>query len=159
MARKTKGEIELAVSTLEELFKSRQILSYSEADLAKLVGMTEKTVRKHLNELKGEVGSRTIENITQTFIDDLDMMMTDIRYYWKEAKKEHDEKQIMYYTDKLFKAWERFADLLERFGIKEKVADKVNLTGEVKTVSINISMDLKDVKGVKELEDRRVIDV
>lgn len=91
MAGKTKGEIQKAVDTLEDLFKSRRILDYSERDLAELVGMSEKTIRGHLNSIKSKVGSRTIDNITQTFIDDLDMMMTDLRYYWKQAKLEENE--------------------------------------------------------------------
>lgn len=151
MARKTKGEVGKAVSQLEELFKTRKILDYSERDLAELVGLTEKTVRSHLNSIKSKVGSRTIDSITQTFIDDLDIMMTDLRYYWKQAKEQEDEKRILFYTNRMFKAWDQFADLLERFGIKQKVADKMDLTAEVTSKSISIQI-IDDRSQIKQIE-------
>lgn len=159
MAGKTKGEIEIVVSKLQDLVKSRAILDYSEEDLSVLLGMTEKTIRGHLKSIRAKVGSRTIDSITQTFIDDLDVMMTDLRHYWKLARKAEDEKQILFYTNRMFKAWEQFADLLERFGIKPKAVERLDLTGKVETVSISINMDLSDVQGVQELESRRIIDV
>lgn len=150
MARKTKKEIVNAVSKIEDLIKTRQILAYSERDLSELTGLTEKTVRKHLKTLKMEIGSRSIEMISQSFVDDLHEMMHDIRHFWRKAKDEKEEKQIMYYTEKMFKAWERFAALLETFGLKPKAIENVNIQADITQRSFNIQI----------IDDRsKVIDV
>lgn len=52
-----------------------------------------------------------------------------------------------------------FYKLLQQIGDAPVVADKIDLSAKIETVSINISMDMTDVQGVQELESRRVIDV
>ena len=145
MARKPKGEIQKAINELQELVKSRQILDYSEEDLSKRLGLTEKTIRKHLKLIRVETGSRTIDAITQTFLNDFDSIMNEIKKQFNIARKENNGARIMYYTNQLSKAWVTFADLLERFGIKPKIADKIELQGVIVHANIDISEESQKI--------------
>ena len=153
MARKTKEEMSIAIDELGKLVKSGEILYYTESDLSQKLNLTEKTIRKHLNHIKTEVGNQSIKAITMKFMEHMNEIMKDIEYYWLQAKKEKDEKKIMYYSKKVTDAWYSFADLLEKFGIKPKATENINLKQE--TVSLNINLGTEDFNQIKELEARR----
>lgn len=140
MARKNKGEIENCIQQLEELVLSRRFLEMKESEIALYVGMTEKTVRKHLNDIKAKVGSRTIDMITKTFLDDFEEIMGEIKKGFQLAKEEENMKLIAYYTDRLSKAWITFADLLQKFGILQPVTQKVELDANITQRSLHIEV-------------------
>jgi predicted glycosyltransferase len=106
-----------------------------------------------LNNIKQEIGTRDIKIISLNLMSILEEIMKDLEKYWRQAKKEDDEQKIMYYMKQMFFAIEKFTDFLERYGIKQKIADKIEIKEE--RVSVSINMDMKDFEQIKELESRR----
>lgn len=149
MANKSTKVIQQEVDKLKEMVKTGEILKYSERDLEEHIDLTRKTLRKHLNIIKQEIGSRDIKVITLRLIDILEEIMGDIEKYWRKARREGDEQKMMYYGEKMFKALEKFTDFLERFGIKPKIADKV----EIQSTNINIDILAESEKILKRIED------
>jgi alcohol dehydrogenase YqhD (iron-dependent ADH family) len=84
----------------------------------------------------------------------LEEIMQDLEDLWRKAKKEKDEYKMLKYMNEMFKAIEKFTDFLERFGIKQKVADRIDIKEE--KVSLSINMDMDQFKQIQELESRRV---
>lgn len=147
MARLSTEIINQEVEKLRNMVESGEILKYSERDLEKKVKFTRNTLRRHLAEIKGEIGSRDIKMISLRLVNILDEMMSDIEKYWQRAREQEDEKKIMYYTKQMFFAIEKFTDFLERFGIKEKVADKVNVNQVVLNADVDIDRLSKEILG------------
>lgn len=147
MARKTEGEIVLLTEELRSLVKSGEILRYSEQDLEKKLKWTRKSIRKHLKEIKQEIGTRDIKVISLNLMNILEEIMQDLEKYWRKAKEEEDERKIMYYMKQMFFAIEKFTDFLERFGIKQKVADKIDLQADIthKQFTIQIIDDRRQI--------------
>lgn len=149
MARKGAGEIELLTEELRSLVKSGDILNYTELDLEKKLNTTRKTIRKHLKEIKQEVGHRDIKIISIRFIDIMETTVSDIEKLWKKAKRDKDDRQILYYTKQMWIALEKFTDFVERYGIKEKVADKHEINS--KSVIINLDLEAESAKILQEI--------
>jgi len=143
MARKTKQERIICINELRSLVESGEILNYTERDLEKKLKWTRKSLRKHLVDIKSEIGNRSIKVITLNFVEIMDTMMDDVKLLWLKAREQGDEKKIIFYTNQMFKSWERFADLLERFGIKEKVPEKHEIKAGI--VHINIEKESKNI--------------
>ena len=148
MARKTKQELEKVVDELRSLVQTGEILRYSEGDLEKKFSITRKTLRKHLNQIKAEVGTRDIKVITLKLMDILEEMMGDIERYWREAKENGEEKRMNFYMNQMFNAIEKFTNFLERFGIKPKAAENINFSGEVTSKNFEIQI----------IDDRRAVE-
>lgn len=149
MARKSKGEVELAIRQLKGLVESGQIFKYNEADLAKKLGFTEKTVRGYMRDIKSELGSRSLESITIDFMEMMDQVLGEIKKAWSKALEEGTEHKILQLTDRLFKAWEKYALLLEKFGIKPTEIQRVDVRAEVTEKRIIVNMP-ESVKGLIE---------
>jgi len=94
-----------------------------------------------LSNIKAEIGTRDIKVISLRLITILDEIMQDIEKYWRLARENEDEKKMIYYSKQMFIAIEKFTDFLERFGIKQKVADKVELDVTERSVQIQIIDD------------------
>jgi len=156
MARKTKREIDLIVDELRSLVQSGEILRYTEKDLEKRLSWTRKSIRKHLRDIKSEYGNRSLQVITIDFIETMDIMMTDIKDAWLAARKSGEEYLIEKHTNRMFKAWYQFAELLERFGIKPKAVENIDINAKIETVQLSINMDITDFNQIQELETRRV---
>jgi hypothetical protein len=92
-----------------------------------------------LKDIKQEIGGRNIKIITIDFVETMEIMMSDIKRLWMEARESGDSREILFYTKQMFDAWDKFAGLLERFGLKPKVADKIDIT------SVNLNIDIKAV--------------
>ena len=155
MARKTDEEILLLTNALKEMVKTREIFNYTEKDLEIKFNVTRKTVRKHMRIIKDELGNRDMKIITIRLVDFLEEVMNDIEKYWKKAKAEKNEQKTIYYGKQMYDAIDKFIDYLERLGIKQKVADKIEIKEEKVTLSIN--MDLEQFEQIKELESRRCL--
>jgi len=154
MARLSKEIITQEVDRLKEMVKNGDIMRYSERDLEKQFKFTRKTLRKHLSEIKQTIGTRDIKVLSLRLINILDEIMQDIEYYWRLAKEQQDEKKIMYYTKQMFFAIEKFTDFLERFGIKEKVAEKFEADIRTQSISVQIIDDrAKTIPGGTDNED------
>jgi len=139
MARLNKELIEKEVDRLKEMVQTGEIMRYSERDLEKQFKLTRKTLRKHLTNIKQEIGSRDIKIISLRLINILDEIMSDIEKYWRLAKENEDEKAMMYYSKQMFYAIEKFTDFLERFGIKPKAQENINLQADITQRSIQIN--------------------
>ena len=140
MARLSNEVIAEEVDKLRLLVKSGEILKYSERDLEKQVKFTRNTLRKHLREIKEEIGTRDIQVISIRLMNILDTMMLDIEKFWEKAREEGDEAKVIYYTKQMFFAIEKFTDFLERFGIKDKVAEKMDIQADITQRSLNIEV-------------------
>jgi len=141
MARISTKQITNVVDSLKEMVQTGEILRFTEKDLEKKFSVTRKTLRKHLSNIKAEIGTRDIKVISLRLITILDEIMQDIEKYWRLARENEDEKKMIYYSKQMFIAIEKFTDFLERFGIKQKVADKVELDVTERSVQIQIIDD------------------
>lgn len=144
MARLSKEIIAQEVDRLREMVKTGDILRYSERDLEKQFKLTRKTLRKHLTNIKEEIGTRDIKVITLRLINILDEIMGDMEKYWRIAREQEDEKKMMYYSKQMFFAIEKFTDFLERFGIKEKAAENLNVQADINHKQIVINYNVPD---------------
>ena len=148
MARKEQSEIVTMTNSLKEMVKSGEIFNYTEKDLEIKLNTTRKTVRKHLKIIKEELGNRDMQIITLRLVDVLDEIMKDIELYWKKAKTAKDEQKTIYYGKQMMFYIDKFIDYLERLGIKQKIADKVDLTADInhKQIIVNVNMPNGTIK-------------
>jgi len=148
MARKTIEEIAELKQELSLLIENGDILKFNEQDLEKKYNWTRKSIRKHLREIKQEIGTRDIKVISLNLMNILETIMQDLEKYWQKARDEENEQKIMYYMKQMFIAIDKFTDFLERFGIKEKVSDKIDIKADItqKQFILNYNVNGRSVK-------------
>lgn len=140
MARLSKEIIAQEVDRLRNMVQTGEIIRYSERDLEKQFKFTRNTLRKHLRIIKAEIGTRDIKVISLRLIDILDEIMQDIEKFWRLAKDNEDEKKMMYYSKQMFLAIEKFTDFLERFGIKPKAQENINVQADITQRSLVVEV-------------------
>ena len=141
---------------LKKIVESGNILGVTHQQLADRFGKEHNiNIKVHTigNYLKDVYSQIPVEDIQHTQVK-IEVMFNKIFRIVQEmimkAQTPRDKKEAI---DLLLRAMDRFTAFLESFGIKQKVADKLEV--EQRSVNLNINIDSDSVNLIKELEMRR----
>lgn len=116
---------------LRILFNDGSIMRYSIRDLSSKFDIAKNTVQKYLDDVALEVPRKDIQKVTLDLKRYLEEAIEDIRALWEHSKAELNPEEIRKNIDMMFKAIDKFTDFLERFSIKPKAVDNINLHARV----------------------------
>ena len=130
------------ISEIRNLFNNNEIMYFSERDLSKRLDITRTTLRKYLDEIKKDIDPKDIQMVSLRFKEYLEEAIDDIRDCWKDSKIKKDKSQMRKDIDMMFKCIEKFTDFLERFHIKPKAIDNINLSADITCRQINMNVNM-----------------
>jgi predicted XRE-type DNA-binding protein len=122
---------------LKELVETGQTFGVTQQQLSTKLKIKRETVSDYLKIIYAEIPDEDIKHIQIKIQTMFDRLFREAQRMLIEAKEHKEKAEAMRI---LLLMMEKFTNFLEQFGIKEKVADRINLNAEVTTKSISINI-------------------
>lgn len=114
------------------------------------INLKRQLIGQYLEKVYASVPPEKIEHIQVKLEVMFNKVFRIVQEMLSSAKSNKDKKEAI---DLLLRAMDRFTSFLESFGIKQKVADKLEV--EQRSINLCINIDSNSVDLIKELEMRR----
>lgn len=133
------------IQELEKIIINGQSLGVTNVQLAKQFGVQRHTIKKYLDDIYSNIPPEQIQHTQVKMQTMFDKIFREAQRMLSEAKS-FDEKRVA--GDFMLKCLDKFTDFLERFGIKPKVADNLNINADItnKQLIINYNMPYNEIK-------------
>lgn len=161
MAKKKGGPIVKSkkkdiIEELKDIVESGEILGITETELSRKFDTTRVTIRKYLNEIYESVPEEDIRNIRVKLEVMFKKLFREAQKLMLNAESAKEKKEAMEF---LLKCIKEFTDFLERFGLKAKAIENINVQGEFNhTHSINVVVQTFNNERIKDISLMEVSD-
>lgn len=144
--RLSKGKREQLLSDLRELFKTKEIKYYSIRKLSNKFNIAKDTVQKYLDEVSAEFPQDEVIEVQLKFKSLFDSAILTCEELVKRAVEEDRERDIRENIKLLLDTIKQQTDFMERFFIKDKAQDNINIQGEIKTVNVHFLQEISELE-------------
>jgi len=142
------------MTQLEKIVTEGSILGVTNQQLADKFNIKRDTVAKYLKKIYKKVPADDIKETEVKLKVMFDKIFRYAQRIMNNAKTPLEQERALRL---LMNAMKEYTDFLERFGIKEKVADKIDVKADI-TKEINVNITTFDNQRIKEVDSMEVID-
>lgn len=135
---------------LQKLIESGQIHGVANYQLSAQFNVARETISKYLDEIYSKIPKEDLNKVYIDFTKLFDRLFREANKMLSESTTKHEKEKTMRLILQLLK---EKTDFLERFFIKSKAAENINVREE--KVQLNINLDISDFQQIQELESRR----
>lgn len=136
---------------LQEIIEDGTILGLTKTHLAKRFNTKRETITKYMGEVYALIPPEDINNVRVKIQTMFDKLFREVKTMLVTASNKREKKEAI---DLMLRMMDKFQDFLERFGLKPKAEENINVN--TSSIQLNINMDMKDFKQIQELESRRL---
>lgn len=145
MANITKVKKKEIFDELTELVESGQIMGVTQKQLSIKFGVKRETIARHLKKVYAVIPDEDIQHTKVKIKVMFDRLFREAQKMLITAQDNREKAEAM---KLLLVMMDKFTDFLERFGIKEKVADKIDIEADITSKQLQIQI----------IDDRRQIE-
>jgi len=153
----TKYKRDKLLDDLRGLFNSGKIRHYSIRDLSSKFDIAKDTVSKYLDEIRIEIDPADIQVTQIKFKTIFEQAINDCELLVMRAKQDVEsgminrERDVRESIKLLLETIKQQTDFMERFFIKDKVVEKIDLKADITQRSVNIQI-IDDRRDIAKLE-------
>ena len=131
---------------LTSLVESGQIMGVTQLQLGIKFGVKAETIGRHLKKVYASIPDEDIQHTKVKIKVMFDRLFREAQKLLMTAKDRREKAEAI---KLLLIMMDKFTDFLERFGIKEKISDKVELQGVI--INANIDVNKESQKIIQEI--------
>jgi len=143
MANITKVKKKAIFDELTELVESGQIMGVTQKQLSIKFGVKRETIARHLKKVYSVIPDEDIHHTKVKIKVMFDRLFREAQKMLITSKDNKERAEAM---KLLLIMMDKFTDFLERFGIKEKVAEKHEIQGELLIANMDYLSNIKNIK-------------
>lgn len=122
---------------LTKMVENGQTLGVTQQQLATKFNVKRETVKRYLDKVYQSIPPEDIKSIQVKLETMFNKLFREAQKMIQTAANQRERKEAM---DLLLRCMDKFTDFLERFGIKAKAEENINLKADITQRSINIQI-------------------